>query len=162
MRRVALACVAASVAALLLALLVQDGLGVVPCELCLLERWPYRAVAVLGVLALLLDGGAARTMLWAALAVLVASCLLAFLHAGVEWGFWPSPFPSCRAPTFAGGSIAERLARMPARPQKPCDAPTDLIAGLPLSMAAMNLVFSLLLAAFLAISLARSQERARR
>ena len=50
-----------------------------------------------------------------------------------------------------GGSIAERLARMPARPAKPCDEPAYLLPGVPVSMAAMNLVFALALAAGLAI-----------
>ena len=45
-----------------------------------------------------------------------------------------------------GGSIAERLASMPARPAKPCDDPTYLIPGVPVSLAAMNLLFALVFA----------------
>ena len=37
---------------------------------------------------------------------------------------------------------------MPAAPTKPCDAPTFLIPGLPLSMAGMNLIYALLLGGF--------------
>jgi disulfide bond formation protein DsbB len=80
---------------------------------------------------------------------------LAFVHVGVEQGYWPSPLPECAAPHFSAGTIAERLASMPARPSKPCDEPTFLVPGLPLSMAAMNLVFALAFAALLAIYLAR-------
>ena len=40
---------------------------------------------------------------------------------------------------------------MPARPSKPCDEPTFLIPGLPLSMAAMNLLFALAFAGVRAI-----------
>ena len=77
------------------------------------------------------------------------------MHIGVEQGWWPSPLPECAAPSFGGGSIAERLARMPLRPAKPCDDPTYLIPVLPVSMAAMNLLYALALAAFLAISAGR-------
>jgi disulfide bond formation protein DsbB len=63
--------------------------------------------------------------------------------------------PECAAPRFSGGSIAQRLAAMPARPAKPCDAPTFLIPGLPVSMAAMNLVFASTFFVLLAFSLDR-------
>jgi len=84
---------------------------------------------------------------------LLADAALAVVHVGVEQHYWQSPLPECSAPRFGAGSIADRLARMPARPAKPCDDPTFLIPGLPLSMAAMNLlyagVFAALLASFL-------------
>jgi disulfide bond formation protein DsbB len=118
--------------------------GLVPCALCLLERWPYRVVIVLGLAAAFLPAPAAR----AALAVLglavFAGAVLAAIHVGVEFHWWRSPLPECAAPTFGGGSIAERLARMPAAPAKPCDDPTYLIPGLALSMAQMNLIFACL------------------
>ena len=44
---------------------------------------------------------------------------------------------------------------MPVRPAKPCDDPTYLIPFLPISMAAMNLLYALALTAFLAISAAK-------
>jgi hypothetical protein len=40
---------------------------------------------------------------------------------------------------------------MPVRPSKPCDEPTYLISGLPVSIAAMNLLFALALSAGSAI-----------
>jgi hypothetical protein len=48
---------------------------------------------------------------------------------------------------------------MPARPSKPCDDPTFLVPGIPLSMAAMNLGFALAFAALLAIYLLRNAGR---
>ncbi len=83
------------------------------------------------------------------------------MHVGVEFGWWPSPLPECAAPHVTAGSIAERLAAMPARPAKPCDEPTYLVPGLPLSMAAMNLVYALAFAATVAISLENSKYRRR-
>ena len=173
--------------------------GLVPCALCLLERWPYRGVLVLGLLAAnapsglasfgaaerrrvsgelspgepsrggavrgglaqggLARGGLARGLLVLAVLTLLAEAGIAAVHVGVEWQWWPSPLPECAAPRLSGGSIAERLASMPARPSKPCDEPSFLIPGVPISMAAMNLVFALAFSAGLAISLLRSRSR---
>ena len=58
---------------------------------------------------------------------LLADAAIAFVHVGVEFGWWRSPLPECAAPHFSGGSIADRLASMPANPAKPCDQPTFLI-----------------------------------
>ena len=125
--------------------------GLVPCALCLLERWPYRVVVVIGLLACVLPGGAGRAVLWLAVLAGLAAAALAVVHVGVEQHWWPSPLPECAAPTFrTGGSFAQRLASMPARPGKPCDDPTYLVPGLPLSMAAMNLLYALALTAGLA------------
>ena len=58
-------------------------------------------------------------------------------------------------------SIAERLAGMPASPAKPCDEPTFLLPFLPVSIAALNLLYALAFLGFLAISLWRGRgERA--
>ena len=148
-RTAAWAALAASAAALAAALLSEHALGLVPCELCLWQRWPYRAVAALALGALLLPRLARPFMVGALLATL-AGAGLAATHVGVEQGWWPSPLPSCSAAPLGEGSIAERLARMPARPAKPCDAPAYLLPGLPVSMAAMNLGLALALAGLLA------------
>ena len=134
--------------------------GLVPCALCLVERWPYRAAASLGALALApwrwVD---ARWLLWGVVVCMAASAMAAGVHVGVEQGWWPSPLPECAAPNLGGGTIAERLARMPAHPAKPCDDPTYLVPGLPVSMAAGNGLLALAFGLFLALSLARSPER---
>jgi disulfide bond formation protein DsbB len=82
---------------------------------------------------------------------------IAGLHVGVEAGLWPSPLPECAAPRFSGGSIAERLASMPARPAKPCDEPVYIVPALPVSLAAMNLLASLAFSAGVAGFLWRSR-----
>lgn len=142
-------------AALGAALLSERVLGLVPCLLCLWERWPYRVAAVVGLVALIAPRAWVRPLLFLLGAALLAGAGLAALHVGVEQGWWPSPLPGCAAPQLGGGSIAERLARMPARPAKPCDEPALLVPGLPVSMAAMNLLYALALTAVLAISGAR-------
>ncbi len=97
---------------------------------------------------------------WLAVLCLLADAAIAVVHVGVEMGWWPSPLPECAAPHLSGGSIADRLASMPARPAKPCDEPTFLIPAIPVSLAAMNMLFALAFAAVLAMSMAgRSNKR---
>ncbi|MDE2517507.1 MAG: disulfide bond formation protein B [Rhodospirillales bacterium] len=139
-RQAALFLLLLSVLALGIALGSERWGGLVPCALCLLERWPYRILIALSVVALMLPVRAGRWVLALAVPVLLAGAVLGVIHVGVEQGAWPSPLPECAAPHITGTTIAERLAQMPARPSKPCDDPTYLIPFLPISMAAMNLI----------------------
>lgn len=151
-RGVALGAAAVSGAALLVAWFVERRLGIVPCALCLVERWPYRVAIGLGVVAAVVPGWVSGVVRWLLVGCFVVGVGVGMVHVGVERGFWPSPLPECAAPVFSGGSIAERLAQMPSRPAKPCDAATYLVPGLPLSMAAMNVLLSLALAVCVAMS----------
>jgi disulfide bond formation protein DsbB len=143
------------------ALAAQHWGGVVPCALCLVERWPWRVAILLGLLGAVLPRRPARLALWLGVLALLAGAGLGAVHVGVEQGAWPSPLPECAAPQISGATVAERLASMPDRPAKPCDAPTYLIPRLPISMAAMNLGASLALGALLAIYLAQARRSTR-
>ncbi len=154
-RTVALLAAVFAAAALGVAWWAERVLGLVPCALCLWERWPYRVVIAAGLLASVLTGRPSRAMVLGSALACAAAAGLAGLHVGVERQWWPSPLPECAAPSLGGGTIAERLARMPATPAKPCDEPTYLLPGVPVSMAAMNLLYALALGAFLATSAAR-------
>jgi disulfide bond formation protein DsbB len=131
----------------------------VPCALCLLERWPYRAVIVFGLLAAIAPRGLVRVLLVLAIVALLTDAAIAAVHVGVELHWWPSPLPECAAPHLSGGSIADRLASMPARPSKPCDEPKFLIPGIPLSIATMNLLFALAFAVAMTMSLSVNRRR---
>jgi disulfide bond formation protein DsbB len=131
-------------AAPLAALASETLLGMAPCALCLWQRWPYWVAVVLAALA---AGMRSRRLLaLAGLAVLVSGGIAA-LHVGVEQGWWPSPLPSCAAPTAgsAAASVDDLMRSLAAKPDKPCDAGAYLIPGLPVSMAAMNLAYALVL-----------------
>lgn len=151
-RALALTGVLACAAALGIAHGSESFAGLVPCALCLWERWPYRVAAVIGTVAALVPARHCRLLIWLMAAVIAAGGALGFVHVGVEFGWWPSPLPECAAPRLATGSIADRFASMPARPAKPCDEPVFLVPGLPLSMAAMNFLYALALTAWLVIS----------
>jgi len=153
-------CVALLAAAALgIALASEHWGGLVPCALCLWERWPYRALMALGVLAAILPPRAGRWVLWVAALVLLYAIALGAVHMGVEWKFWPSPLPQCAGPDLSGLSIAERLARMPTVPAKPCDEPTFLIPALPISMAAMNALLALVMMVGAVIALRRGEKQ---
>lgn len=145
--------------ALAAALAIERFVGLAPCALCLLERWPYRVAIVVALLAFIAPPVLARALLVLVVLTLLSDVALAFIHVGVEAHWWPSPLPECAAPRFIGGTIAERLASMPAIPAKPCDDPSYLFPGLPVSLAMMNLMFALVFAVVLAIFLWRSERR---
>jgi disulfide bond formation protein DsbB len=140
-------------AALGIALASEAYEGLVPCALCLIERWPYRIAIVLGLIGLVLPRPLARIALVLLTLTILADAAVAAVHVGVEARWWPSPLPECMAPTFSGGTIAERLASMPAKPSKPCEDPAYLIPFVPVSMAAMNLLFALAFAGAIGVFL---------
>ncbi len=125
-----------------------------PCALCLMERWPYRLLVLLGVVAALAPARLARVLVPLLALPLLASIALALTHVGVEQAWWPDPLPQCMAPHFHGGSMAERLASMPLRPAKPCDTPNRLINWLPVSMATLDLIYAATMSVVVAGSLA--------
>jgi len=130
--------------------------GLVPCALCLRERWPYRVAIALAVIGMLLPRRLATAALVLVLLTGLAGAAAAGLHVGVEFGWWPSPLPECAAPHFAAGSIAERLRSMPARPSKSCEDPVYPLDWLPVSFAQLNLLYAVGFSAAIAIFLARN------
>ncbi len=136
--------------ALAVAWIAEHRLLMAPCALCLMERWPYRAMFLLGLLAVVLPR-AGRAVLGLIALSLAAAILVSLAHVGVEQGWWPDPWPACMAPQFHGGSFAERLASMPRHPVKPCDSPNRLFNMLPASMATLDLVYAVLISALFAL-----------
>ncbi len=135
----------AACAALIIAYYVEYGLHMAPCELCLIERWPYRLTALIAVFAFGIPR-ATRPLLAVSALVMLAGVGIAFLHVGVEAGWWPSPFPECNGMLSPGQPL-------PLIPAIPCDRPVYLVPGLPLSMAAMDfcaaLAFVIVISAYL-------------
>jgi disulfide bond formation protein DsbB len=144
--------------ALAVALASEHWGGLVPCALCLLGRWPYWVAIGLALPGLIVPRLAAWSVAGVGLAML-ASAGIGAVHVGVEAGWWPSPLPGCVARFTPGASIAEQFASLPVRPAKPCDEPVYLVPFLPVSMAAMNLLFSVAVAGGMALALRRAAPR---
>jgi disulfide bond formation protein DsbB len=159
LRPIAALGLAASAIALGFALFSQYALDLVPCALCYLERWPYRAGIALGLLGLVLPPRLAKPAIWLLLAAYLAAAATAALHVGVEQHWWKSPLPECTAPDLSGLTSAARFARMPDRPTKSCEDPDYPIPAIPLTMAQANLIFALAAGAGLTILLIRSSRR---
>src|SRR5436309_1132393 len=100
----------ASAAVLGTALLSQYWGGLLPCELCLLQRWPWDAAIVIALVALL--AGSRPTLPWVALilaGVYVVSALFAFYHVGVEQHWFAGP-SACTA-SVGGAMTLEDMKR---------------------------------------------------
>ena len=129
--------------------------GLAPCELCIWQRWPHLAAAVLGVAYLL----AGRNALgWLAAAALVAGTAIAVYHVGVEQGVWEGP------QTCSGDALSELAGSSLLDFSQPVNVVRcDEVAWswLGLSMAAWNAVLSLMVAAVWASVLVDRPARAR-
>lgn len=122
--------------------------GYVPCELCLAERDPFYAAVPLALLtgwAASADRrGVAAAGFWLLAVTFLASAGLAAYHAGVEWKLWAGP-TGCSGPMTVPTSTADFLAALKTVKIVRCDAPALVVLGL--SLAAWNVLLSLLLAA---------------
>jgi disulfide bond formation protein DsbB len=132
----------ASALILLAALGLQYLGGLAPCHLCVLQRWPYVALVVLGLAGWRWQP---RLVLGLAIVALLVGAGLAGYHFGIEQGWWALP-ESC----IAGGSAQsiEELKKMLATAPPTCDQVRFTFLGL--TLAGWNFLTSLALAAYAA------------
>ena len=113
--------------------------GLLPCQMCLWQRWPHATAILIGVI--LLAGGP-RLLVWLGALAAAVTSFIGFFHAGVELRWWPGP-ASCTGGGFDMGAMGgSDLLSM--------DAPTGLVlcdeivwSLFGLSMAGWNGVLSL-------------------
>jgi disulfide bond formation protein DsbB len=132
-------------------------LDIVPCPMCLEQRYAYYAIIPLALLiAIAAKAGAPRGVLLLGLALiaLAAFCNAAFgaYHAGVEWKFWPGPSSCTGAPSLGlgGGSLLDQLDKVKV---VPCDVVQWRFLGI--SLAGYNALISLSMAALAAWGVAK-------
>lgn len=117
--------------------------GMAPCKLCLWQRWPHGAAALIGVLALLWGSGAAA-LAWAGALAAAATGVIGVYHTGVERGWWQGP-DTCTAGPVAGQSPDALFDQIMNAPLVRCDeVPWEMFG---LSMASWNAVIAFALAA---------------
>jgi len=139
-----------SVAVLGAALASQYWGGLDPCELCLLERWPWWAAIAISAAAWL--AGARWPLLMPAILlalVFLVSAGLGFYHAGVELHWFPGP-SACTATGTAATSIDALRAQLVGRQAVMCDQVQWSLFGI--SLAGWNGLVSLALAGFCAMT----------
>jgi len=118
----------------------QLGFGLYPCEMCHWQRWPHYAAVLVAAAALALPRRR-RPLTLAAAALVAVSGVIAVLHAGVEYGWWPG-FTACTSTIrLTGATAAERLDQIMAAPLVRCDHAPWTLAGI--SLAGFNAILSL-------------------
>ncbi len=136
---------------------IQLVLDILPCPLCLEQRYAYYLAVPLGALiAFAAFRDAPRAVLVAGLAVLALAVLanagLGTYHAGVEWGFWKGP-TECTGPVLDLGKAGNLLQHLDTVKVIRCDEVQWRFLGI--SLAGYNVLISLLMAAIAAWGIAR-------
>src|SRR6266853_1280642 len=125
------------------ALLSQYWGGLAPCELCLLQRWPWAAAIVVS-LVLVLVGERAR-LDWVALVlglVFATSVVFAFYHVGVEQHGFAGP-SACTAASGGATTLEQMKQQILGTAPVLCDRPAWTLFGV--SLAGWNLLASLIM-----------------
>ncbi len=141
------------------ALLSQYGFGYRPCDLCVLQRYPYAAIAVIGVASYLLAARRprlARALRGLIIALFVLEAALAAYHVGVEQGWIAGP-SACSGGTTATSLEALR-AQLLSAPLVSCRDVRFSFLGL--SMAAWNILYALASGAALTYVMRKQTPRA--
>ncbi len=145
--RVALLILAAACAVLGGAFYFQYGVGILPCKLCLQERYAYYAAVPLGLLAIFLPGRFARLLLAILALAFLGNALLGAYHAGVEWHFWAGP-DDCSGGTAIPTNAGSLLSQLETAKVISCSEAGWRFAGI--SLAGWNTMISLILASMAA------------
>jgi len=136
-------------------------LGIVPCPLCLEQRYAYYfAVPFAALVAFAAARGAPRGVVLAGLAILALAALgnavLGGYHAGVEWGFWKGP-TDCSGTGFNVGNARNLLESLDKVKVVRCDEVQFRFLGL--SLAGYNVLISLLMSAVALWGMAKTARR---
>jgi disulfide bond formation protein DsbB len=136
-------------------------LDILPCPLCLEQRYAYYfAVAFGALVALAAARGAPRDLVLAGLAILalvaLGSAAFGAYHAGVEWGFWKGP-ADCTGTGVNLGSAGSLFDNLDKVKVVRCDEVQFRFLGI--SLAGYNALISLLMAAIAGWGMARTAKR---
>lgn len=118
--------------------------GLVPCKLCLQQRWPYYVGIPLAALTAAAPAGPVRRTGFGLLAlVFLVSAGLGAYHAGVEWGLWEGP-NDCGGGTSGPARVEDLMSALETTRIVSCTEAAWRLAGL--SLAGWNALISLGLA----------------
>jgi disulfide bond formation protein DsbB len=145
----------ASASVLGAALLSQYWGGLAPCELCLLQRWPWGGAILIALVALL--AGSRPALPWVALALALVFALgvaFAFYHVGVEQHWFAGP-SACTASATGALTLEDLKRQILGTAPVLCDRVQWSLFGV--SLAGWNLLASLGMAAVSAVVFARTR-----
>ena len=135
--RLVLIAAAGSVALLLGAWGFQYLGGLAPCKMCIWQRYPHAAAALIGAVAIAVPRVTVLPLLGALAAATTAG--IGVYHAGVEQKWWEGP-SSCTSSDIGGLSTTELMDQIMNAPLVRCDdIPWEMLG---LSMAGWNAVLS--------------------
>jgi disulfide bond formation protein DsbB len=135
-------------------------IDLVPCPLCLQQRWAYYAGLPLALIALMLlfngtGRGVARGLLAVVAVMFLLNAGLGVYHSGIEWHWWPGP-TGCATGAGSPLDAAGLAARMARTRVVACDEAAWRFLGL--SLAGYNVLVSLGIVALIGWALAKSQK----
>ncbi|HVB15006.1 MAG TPA: disulfide bond formation protein B [Stellaceae bacterium] len=134
--------------------------GLAPCELCLMQRWPWDAAIVISLVALLVGSRPALPWVGLVLAVVFAAgAVLAFYHVGVEQHWFAGP-SACTAGSGGAMTLEEMKQQILGTAPVLCDRVQWALFGV--SLAGWNLLASLGMAAICGLAALRSRRAASR
>lgn len=110
--------------------------GYPPCPLCHLQRYPYIATLLLGLIALGLPGRLRALPMWLTAIGFGITAGIGGYHAGVEYGWWPGPDSCAGTAGLEATTIEDLRAALEAAPVVRCDEVPWSLAGI--SMAGYN------------------------
>jgi disulfide bond formation protein DsbB len=120
--------------------------GLEPCEICLYERWPYYAVIVLAGLGTAMARSPSQTALIGLIALIFAgSAVLGLYHVAIEQHWIEGP-TACTGGIGKASSPEALLKALMERQPVQCDVPQWSFMGI--TLAGLNLIASIILAAF--------------
>lgn len=133
---------ALAILALVSAYIAQYGFDLQPCEFCLFQRYPYMAIIVFSLLALLIRSDYFRNVFIIICAgIFLLDAGIAFYHVGIEMG-WITLEVECGNQVQQGLTTTRALLEaLNQAPHVPCDKPALVVLGL--SMAAWNMLYAL-------------------
>lgn len=112
-----------SALSLSIAFIAEYGYGILPCSLCLYERFVFAALIAIAIL-----GKWKPVFIKMHLIALGAGVLLTFYHIGVEHHWWAAPV-SCQSSLDAAETIEQLRALILEKRPAPCDKPGWIIFG---------------------------------
>ena len=130
-------------ASLIAAFIIQYGLGHQPCKLCIYQRIPY-ILSIFLIIELIFFKKNEKTTLLLLSLIFIISGILAFYHFGIEQGFFTESFV-CKSASFSETLTKDQLLEQ--LKQNPISCKDVSFRVLGLSLASINVIFSLVLSA---------------